>query len=64
MRIRSQAAKPHHPIRALLAGRNDEAIGRPFHVVLDHVMHNELMIGCLWAGRTDCGLGIVELMRR
>jgi len=22
----------------------------PFHVVRDHVLHNELMIGCLWAG--------------
>jgi hypothetical protein len=30
----------------------------------DHVLHNELMIGCLWAGRTDCGIDIVELMRR
>jgi len=38
--------------------------GRPFHVVRDHVLHNELMIGCLWAGRTDCGIDIVELMRR
>ena len=37
---------------------------RPFHVVRDHVLHNELMIGCLWAGRTDCGIDIVELMRR
>jgi hypothetical protein len=36
----------------------------PFHVVRDHVLHNELMIGCLWAGRTDCGIDIVELMRR
>ena len=36
----------------------------PFHVVRDHVLHNELMIGCLWAGRTDCGINIVELMRR
>ena len=36
----------------------------PFHVVRDHVMHNELMIGCLWAGRTDCGIDVVELMRR
>jgi tetratricopeptide (TPR) repeat protein len=36
----------------------------PFHAVRDHVMHNELMIGCLWAGRTDCGIDIVELMRR
>jgi tetratricopeptide (TPR) repeat protein len=37
---------------------------RPFHVMRDHVMHNELMIGCLWAGRTDCGIDIVDLMRR
>ena len=37
---------------------------RPFHVVRDHVLHNELMIVCLWAGRTDCGIDIVELMRR
>jgi tetratricopeptide (TPR) repeat protein len=38
--------------------------GLPFHVVRDHVLHNELMIGCLWAGRTDCGIDIVDLMRR
>ena len=37
--------------------------GHPFHAVRDHVMHNELMIGCTWAGRTDCGIDIVELMR-
>ena len=36
----------------------------PFHAMRDHVLHNELMIGCLWAGRTDCGIDIVELMRR
>jgi tetratricopeptide (TPR) repeat protein len=38
--------------------------GLPFHVVRDHVLHNELMIGCMWAGRTDCGIDIVDLMRR
>jgi hypothetical protein len=38
--------------------------GKPFHVARDHVLHNELMIGCTWAGRTDCGIDIVELMRR
>jgi hypothetical protein len=38
--------------------------GYPFHVVRDHVLHNELMIGCLWGGRTDCDIDIVELMRR
>jgi tetratricopeptide (TPR) repeat protein len=38
--------------------------GLPFHVMRDHVLHNELMIGCLWAGRTDCGIDIVDLMRR
>lgn len=37
--------------------------GYPFHVARDHVLHNELMIGCLWAGRTDCGIDIVALMR-
>jgi len=37
--------------------------GYPFHAVRDHVLHNELMIGCLWAGRTDCGIDIVELMK-
>jgi hypothetical protein len=36
----------------------------PFHVVRDHVLHNELMIGCLWAGRTHCAIDIVDLMRR
>ena len=38
--------------------------GYPFHVVRDHALHNELMIGCLWGGRTDCGIDIVALMRR
>lgn len=38
--------------------------GYPFHVMRDHVLHNELMIGCLWAGRTDSGIDIVDLMRR
>lgn len=38
--------------------------GLPFHAVRDHVLHNELMIGCTWGGRTDCGIDVVELMRR
>jgi tetratricopeptide (TPR) repeat protein len=38
--------------------------GHPFHAVRDHVLHSELMIGCLWGGRTDCGIDIVALMRR
>jgi hypothetical protein len=38
--------------------------GQPFHVMRDHVLHNELMIGCLWGGRTDCGIDIVALMKR
>lgn len=38
--------------------------GLPFHVARDHVMHNELMMGGMWAGRTDCGIDVVELMRR
>ena len=38
--------------------------GYPFHAVRDHVLHNELMIGCLWGGRTDCGIDMVALMQR
>jgi tetratricopeptide (TPR) repeat protein len=38
--------------------------GHPFHVVRDHVLHDELMIGCLWGGRTDCGIDIAALIRR
>jgi len=38
--------------------------GQPFHVARDHVMHNELMMGGMWAGRADCGIDIVDLMRR
>jgi len=38
--------------------------GYPFHVVRGHVLHNELMLAGLWAGRTDCGIDIVELMKR
>ena len=38
--------------------------GLPFHIVRDHVLHNELMIGGLWGGRADCGIDIVGLMRR
>src|SRR5262249_28612154 len=38
--------------------------GYPFHAIRDHILHSELMIGCLWSGRTDCGIDIVELMRR
>lgn len=37
---------------------------RPFHVIRDHVLHNDLMLGGLWAGRTDCSIDIVDLMRR
>ena len=33
-------------------------------VARDHVLRNEWMIGCTWAGRADCGIDIVELMRR
>jgi hypothetical protein len=39
------------------------ASGYLFHVVRDHVPHNELIVGCLRAGRTDCGNDVVALMR-
>lgn len=38
--------------------------GYPFHVMRDHVMHNELMMGGTWDGRADCGIDIAGLMRR
>lgn len=37
--------------------------GLPFHVMRDHILHSELMIGCLWGGRADCGVDIMALMR-
>jgi hypothetical protein len=40
------------------------ASGLPFHVAHDHVLYSELMIGRLWRGRTDCGIDIVDRMRR
>jgi tetratricopeptide (TPR) repeat protein len=37
--------------------------GYPFHVIRGHVLHNELMLAGLWAGRTDCRIDIVALMK-
>jgi tetratricopeptide (TPR) repeat protein len=37
---------------------------RPFHVIRDHVLHNDLVLAGLWGGRTDCGIDIVDLLRR
>lgn len=44
----------------------EEWIGseRPFHVIRDHILHNELMLGGLWGGRTDCGIDMVDMARR
>jgi hypothetical protein len=40
------------------------ASGRPFHVVRDHVLHNEPIMAGLWGGRTDCGIDMVALIKR
>jgi len=40
------------------------ASGYSFYVIRDHVLHNDLMLAGLWGGRADCGIDIVELMRR
>jgi tetratricopeptide (TPR) repeat protein len=37
--------------------------GYSFHVVRGHILHDALMLSGLWAGRTDTGIDIVELMR-
>jgi hypothetical protein len=35
--------------------------GLPFHVIRDHVLHTEPMMGGLWGGRTDCGVDFTAL---
>ena len=37
--------------------------GLPFHVIRDHVLHTEPIMGQLWGGRADCGIDILALMR-
>ena len=37
--------------------------GRPFHVIRDHVLHTEPVMGQLWGGRCDCGVDIKALIR-
>ena len=37
--------------------------GRPFHVIRDHVLHTEPIMGQLWGGRADCGVDIVALIK-
>jgi hypothetical protein len=37
--------------------------GRPFHVIRDHVLHTEPIMGQLWGGRADCGVDIHALIR-
>jgi len=36
----------------------------PFHVMRDHVLHNALIMAGLWGGRADCGIDIVDLLKR
>jgi tetratricopeptide (TPR) repeat protein len=37
--------------------------GMPFHVIRDHVLHTEPIMGQLWGGRADCGVDIRSLMQ-
>lgn len=37
--------------------------GRAFHVIRDHVLHNDLMLAGLWGGRADCGLAMSALLK-
>ena len=37
--------------------------GLPFHVIRDHVLHTEPIMGQLWGGRADCGVDIRTLIR-
>jgi hypothetical protein len=38
--------------------------GYPFHVVRDHVLHNDLILAGLWGGRADCNIDVLDLLRR
>jgi hypothetical protein len=38
--------------------------GYPFHVVRDHVLHNDLILAGLWGGRADCDIDVLDLLRR
>ena len=40
------------------------ASGYPFHVVRDHVLHNDLILAGLWGGRADCDIDVLDLLRR
>jgi hypothetical protein len=37
--------------------------GLPFHVIRDHVLHTEPIMGQLWGGRADCGVDILAMTR-
>jgi hypothetical protein len=38
--------------------------GYSFHVIRDHVLHNDLILAGLWGGRADCDIDILDLFRR
>jgi hypothetical protein len=38
--------------------------GYPFHVMRDHVLHNDVILAGLWGGRADCDIDILDLLRR
>jgi hypothetical protein len=40
------------------------ASGYPFHVVRDHVLHNDLILAGLWGGRADCDIDVLDLLGR
>lgn len=40
------------------------ASGYPFHVVRDHVLHNDPILAGLWGGRADCDIDVLDLLRR
>ena len=40
------------------------ASGYPFHVVRDHVLHNDLILAGLWGGCADCDIDVLDLLGR
>jgi tetratricopeptide (TPR) repeat protein len=38
--------------------------GYSFHVIRDHILHNDLILAGLWGGRADCDIDVLDLLRR
>jgi Flp pilus assembly protein TadD len=40
------------------------ASGHLFHIIRDHVLHNDLILAGLWGGHANCGIDVHDMLRR